>query len=302
MMSRTGIIFSALLLIYLIPANSLEIPQPRKHHIVRGASEVNLAVQEWGNPAGTPIIFIHAWSQSHLGWLPQVSSTILSKYRIITYDLRGHGNSDKPLAFYQYKSSDLWADDLRSIVSFLHISKPVLVGWSYGSVVAADYIEKYGSESILALNVVAGTSSLGTERSAKYFGPASLDSQKATIDKLPTQALGMVDVANMMLPESIDREMYGFIIATNMMTPPFVRKAMSSRHVDYMDLYKSLTIPVLFTHGANDKGILPIASQEGASFVSNSKVSIYEGANHGPHWADPDRYNRELSALIQSAL
>lgn len=49
---------------------ALTIPTPRATHTVQGGSGVSIAVQEWGNPEGRPIIFIHALMQSHLGYLP----------------------------------------------------------------------------------------------------------------------------------------------------------------------------------------------------------------------------------------
>ncbi len=297
---KSLLIFSLCLISSFINcADAIDIPQPHKTHMIAGGNGVKLAVQEWGNLEGVPILFAHAWSQSHMGWLPQIKSDLASKYHLITFDHRGHGNSEKPLVKEQYNHGDIWADDLASIINELHLKDVTLVGWSYGTIVIADYLNKYGSENVHAINIVGGITALGVERVENYFGSGINDSMEAMNPELATQSAAIVRVARMMLPSDLDKEMYGFLIATNMLTPSFVRQAMIERSADYLELYKQLDVPVLFSHGTEDIGILPIAAEEGARVTPNGKLSLYEGANHGPHWHDPKRFNKELDKLIQ---
>ncbi|EHK69160.1 arylester hydrolase [Pseudomonas psychrotolerans L19] len=73
---------------------------------------VVLAVQEQGNPCGMPIVFIHGLLGSRLNWDAQLTSADLSRFRLITYDLRGHGLSGKPSDAAAYRDGRRWADDL----------------------------------------------------------------------------------------------------------------------------------------------------------------------------------------------
>ena len=66
-------------------------------HTVQGGGDVRLHVREWGDPDGPPILFIHAWSQNHLGWAKQYESPLRHDFRLVAFDLRGHGMSDAPL-------------------------------------------------------------------------------------------------------------------------------------------------------------------------------------------------------------
>ena len=65
--------------------------------VVRAPDGVKIEAQEWGNPAGSEILFIHGFSQASMSWQRQVEGDLAKEFRLVTYDLRGHGNSDKPL-------------------------------------------------------------------------------------------------------------------------------------------------------------------------------------------------------------
>lgn len=58
---------------------------------LRTPDGLTISAQEWGNPTGPEILFIHGFSQSNLSWMRQVNSDLAKEFRMITYDLRGHG-------------------------------------------------------------------------------------------------------------------------------------------------------------------------------------------------------------------
>jgi non-heme chloroperoxidase len=73
---------------------------------VKTPDGLTISAQDWGNPNGPEILFIHGFSQSHLSWIKQVTNSDLAKeFHMVTYDLRGHGNSDKPFEPERYKTS-----------------------------------------------------------------------------------------------------------------------------------------------------------------------------------------------------
>jgi pimeloyl-ACP methyl ester carboxylesterase len=75
---------------------------------------------------------IHGWSQSDLCWAKQVGGGLANRLRIVTFDLRGHGLSEKPTGPEQYADGQLWADDLAAVIEQTGLERPVLVAWSYG--------------------------------------------------------------------------------------------------------------------------------------------------------------------------
>jgi hypothetical protein len=54
---------------------------------VKTPDGLTISAQEWGNPAGAEILFIHGFSQSYLSWMRQVDSDLAKEFRIVTYSL-----------------------------------------------------------------------------------------------------------------------------------------------------------------------------------------------------------------------
>jgi pimeloyl-ACP methyl ester carboxylesterase len=117
-------------------------------HTIEGAEGVALAVREFGNPAGIPLVLIHGWTQSHLCWVKQYESALADEFRIIAPDLRGHGDSAKPVGEAHYTNSRHWADDLAAVINTLGLEQPVLAGWSYGGLVSGLYLRHYGEAAL----------------------------------------------------------------------------------------------------------------------------------------------------------
>lgn len=69
---------------------------------------INLHVEDTGGK-GRPVIFIHGWPLSGAAWEHQVPALRDAGYRVITYDRRGFGRSDKPASGFNY---DTLSDDL----------------------------------------------------------------------------------------------------------------------------------------------------------------------------------------------
>ena len=94
---------------------------------------------------------------------------------------------------------------------------------------------------------------------------------------------------------------YETMLAFNMMVPPKVRLGMSNRPLNVDDMLRSLTLPVLVTHGAEDKNTNLIAAEYTAKMIPGAKLSVYQGIGHSPFFQDAQRFNVELTAFVRSA-
>jgi pimeloyl-ACP methyl ester carboxylesterase len=97
---------------------------------------VSLAVEQWPGPAGGPaksaIVCIHGLTANHVCWA-SVADVLAPAYRLIAYDLRGRGESDKPETGYSLAHH---CEDLDGLLDHLGLRKAVLIGHSLGAHIA----------------------------------------------------------------------------------------------------------------------------------------------------------------------
>jgi pimeloyl-ACP methyl ester carboxylesterase len=84
----------------------------------------------WRSGAGSDVVLVHGLGGNLAGWHLTMVPELQQEYRVLTYDLRGHGRSDAPPA--GYTTGDM-AQDLRGILDALSIERAALVGHSWGA-------------------------------------------------------------------------------------------------------------------------------------------------------------------------
>jgi pimeloyl-ACP methyl ester carboxylesterase len=296
-----GITVAALLLAAVCaPANAQGNLAPEKKFkavSVRTPDGLTIAAQDWGNPNGPEIVFIHGFSQSHLSWIKQVTGDLAKDFHMVTYDLRGHGNSDKPFEPERYKDSKAWADELQAVMEATGIKRPVLAGWSYGGRIMADYLKVHGTAKLAGLNYVDA----GQKADPAFVGPNLKNLPLMTSEDLAVNIAATRDFLHGCFSKQPTQEEYETMLAFNMMVPPKVRLGLANRPLDIDDILRNLKLPVLVTHGSEDKNSNLIAAEYTAKMIPGAKLSVYQGIGHSPFFEDPARFNAELAAFVRGA-
>ena len=258
---------------------------------------LTIAAQEWGNPNGPGIVFIHGFSQSSLSWMRQTNSDLAKEFHIVTYDLRGHGNSDKPLDAARYRDGKAWADEVQAVIDAAGLKRPVLVGWSYAGRVISDYVTNRGAGGIAGINFV--------DASIKFIPEYVGDNLKNLPLMASVDMVTNINATRVFLHGCFSKQPsaddFETMLAFNMMVPPKVRAGLGGRPLDATAVMSKLTIPVLVTHGAEDKNAMVDAAKFTASTIPGAKLSIYDGVGHSPFYEDAPRFNGELAALVRAA-
>ena len=269
-------------------------------HVVEGGGGLRLHVREWGKVDGAPILFIHGWSQNHLCWAKQYESALADEFRLVAYDLRGHGMSEAPLEPHHYTDSELWADDVAAIIEQLGLERPVLVGWSYGAFVICDYVRAHGQDRIAAIDFVEGVVKLGETAFGTFIGPGFLDHfAGATADDLPTNIRTMRSFLAACAGKPLPVEEFETALGWNIAVPARIRANLAARVIDDDDVLRTLEVPLLVTQGRADTVVLPAMAEHILETCSTAEASWYEGIGHLPHLQAHERFNRELAELTR---
>ena len=273
-----------------------------KAHTVRGGGGLGLHVREWGPADGTPIVLVHGWSQNHLCWAKQVESALAREFRLVAFDLRGHGMSEAPLGREHYTDAALWADDLAAVVGELGLVRPVLVGWSYGAFVICDYLRAHGEARIAAIEFVEGVTELGESAFGTFIGPGFLDHfVGATADDLPTNIGAMRSFVRACVVKPVPDDDLETAICWNVAVPAAIRASLAAREIDCDDVLTAMQAPLLVTQGRADSVVLPAMAEHVLATCPTAEASWYDGTGHVPHLEDPRRFNRELAELTRHA-
>ncbi|HVT34616.1 MAG TPA: prolyl aminopeptidase [Nevskiaceae bacterium] len=115
--------------------------EPYRTHRLRVSALHEIYVEECGNPAGRPVVFVHGgpgggtepWQRTFFN--PQ-------KYRIVLFDQRGCGKSTPHAELAENTTWDLVAD-MEKIRALLNIRKWVVFGGSWGSTLALAYAQTH---------------------------------------------------------------------------------------------------------------------------------------------------------------
>ena len=95
---------------------------------------VGLAVHEWpgASPARTALVAIHGLTANHACW-QSVADGLAGARRLIAYDLRGRGDSDKPPTGYGLAAH---GQDVLGLLDHFGLPRAVLIGHSLGAAIA----------------------------------------------------------------------------------------------------------------------------------------------------------------------
>jgi pimeloyl-ACP methyl ester carboxylesterase len=264
---------------------------------VKTPDGLTISAQEWGNPNGPEILFIHGFSQSHMSWLRQVNGDLAKEFRIVTYDLRGHGNSDKPEDKARYHDNKAWADEVQAVMDAAGLKRPVLVGWSYAGRVISDYVTYRGADKLAGINFV--------DASIKFFPEFVGDNLKNLplmgSEDMATNITATREFVHGCFSKQPTAEDYEIMLAFNMMVPPKVRNGLGGRALDATEVMSKLTIPVLVTHGAEDRNSKLGTAEYTAKTIPGAKLSVYPGIGHAPFYEDAPRFNTELANFVRMA-
>ena len=131
---------------------------------VHAASVDGLAIHSSSVGAGPTLVFVHGWTCDSSSWNAQVAA-FATKYRVITLDLPGHGESEGPRD--GKFSMDLFARAVEAVRSEAGADRVVLIGHSMGAPVIRQYAHLYP-------NRVAGLVAVDGPLDLRGFPPPQL--------------------------------------------------------------------------------------------------------------------------------
>ncbi len=247
-----------------------------------------------GNREKLPIILIHGMTFDHTMWNPQIQ--VLKKdYRVIAFDMRGHGLSDVGDGQYTYK---IFANDLIELMDHLDIKRAVLCGLSMGGAVAIRTYEMY-PDRITGL-IISDSRSEADSNDTKEWREDSIeliknnglntftnDFLKATFskDSFKNHPEAVELIKNIMLSSS-PKGVCGVLLA-------------QAARTDMTHVLSKIKIPTLIMIGENDNFTPLNSSRMMNEKITDSELKIIPKAGHISNLENIAEYNRNLTEFLK---
>jgi non-heme chloroperoxidase len=269
-----------------------------------GLQEVNLHVEDTGG-SGRPVVLIHGWPLSGASWKLQVPALQSAGYRVITYDRRGFGRSDKPSTGYSYNAL---AEDLQGILEALDLRDVTLVGFSMGGGEVARYIANYGEERLHSVVFAAAVPPMMMKTPGNPEGP--LDAAKAA-SMTANLTLDSDAFFDQFTKDFFSANADGHVLVTEEQRQEAIALAQQSSKVaaleamqsfgitDFREDLTKVTVPTLVLHGDAD-GIVPFegSGQRTHAAIPGSEVYLIKGGPHGINASHADEFNQALLGFL----
>jgi len=270
------------------------------HHGI--LKDINLHVDDTGGN-GRPVVLIHGWPLSGESWAHQVAAFEAAGHRVVTYDRRGFGRSDKPLTGYSY---DTLTEDLHAVLEALDLNDVTLVGFSMGGGEVARYFSKYGAERLRSVVFAAAVPPYLLKTPGNPDGPleateaakmtAGLTANQDTFYDDFTKNFFSVDGQ---LVVSEEERQAALTLAHQAFKPAALEAMASFANTDFREDLEKVTVPTLVIHGDGD-AVVPFEGSGARTHaaIAGSELHVIAGGPHGINASHPEEFNRVILEFL----
>jgi len=257
------------------------------------ASGVQINYEISGKEGGPVVVLSHSLACSLVMWNPQMD-VLNPQFRVIRYDMRGHGDSDVPPGPY---TLELLAEDVIGLTDALSIERFHFVGLSVGGMIG----------QALALNYQKRLRSLALCDTASVAPPEAQPIWDERIKQ--TRAKGMESQVN----ETMERWFNPAFLKQNPPMVEIIRKqilatpldgylgcAEAIRRLNYVDRLGEIKLPTLIMVGEDDPGTPVSASKAINERINGSSLVIIPSARHLCNIEQAEAFNTALLDFLKN--
>jgi non-heme chloroperoxidase len=272
------------------------MPEITAHHGIFRSTDLH--VDDTGG-SGRAVILIHGWPLSGASWSHQVPALTEAGYRVITYDRRGFGRSDKPNKGYDY---DTLTEDLHTLITELDVSDATLVGFSMGGGEVARYMSKYDGERVHSVVFAAAVPPYLLKSDENPEGPLTEEQAGAWTKAVNEDMGGFFDefVVQFFSADGELKVSEGERQAARAECDQADKTAVlgcmeAFGTTDFREDLTHVTVPTLVIHGDSD-GTVPFegSGKRTHEAIAGSELVLLHGAPHGCNVSHADEFNRAL--------
>lgn len=244
---------------------------------------------------GRPVVLIHGWPLSDEMYEYQYHALIKNNFRAIGITLRGFGKSDKPYGVYDY---DVFAREIKKVLSILEIKDAVLVGFSMGGAIAIRYLSMFNGAHVSKLALCGAAAPIWTQRKDFKFNLPQSDVDElielnyTDRPKLLSNFGKIFSATENALNEGIAGWLNGINISASSYAT--AQCLIALRDTDLRPDMDKITIPTVIMHGKKDKICSYDLALQMKAAIKDSHIITFENSGHSLFLEETLKFNSEL--------
>lgn len=264
--------------------------------------DTKLHVDDTGG-TGRPVVLIHGWPLSGESFKYNVPAIEAAGYRVVTYDRRGFGRSDKPLTGYSY---DTLTEDLHTLLTELDLDDVTVVGFSMGGGEVARYFGRYGAERLRSVVFASAVPPYLAKTSDNPEGPLE-KSQMATMTagltaNQDTFYDGFVTdffSVNGVLAVTEAQRQEALALAGQSSKAAALACMTAFGTTDFRDDLRQVSVPALVLHGDSDATVpFEGSGERTVKALPHGELYLVAGGPHGVNVSHADEWNQVLLTFL----
>lgn len=261
-------------------------------------NEVNINYKVHGE--GEPLVLIMGFAAPRWAWFFQTRA-FRKYYKVITFDNRGVGKTDKPSEPYTIKTM---ADDTIGLMNYLGIDKAHILGYSMGGIIAQELIINY-PERVKKL-ILSSTLPTIRQITSEMREALSLG-EDFSFSEEDIKRVDIRKALSVLVALGFNRRLYRMILVP--IAPIYVRlvglKGLMGQieaiaGCNTLERLHTIQAPTSVIVGTGDKAAPPRSSEVIASRIPNAKLVKVEGGSHGYIWEMPGRFNKAVLDFLRA--
>lgn len=267
-----------------------ETPRPSEHVIARAGSQLHFWLA--GKSDGPLIVLNHGASMDHRMFDRQLGPLVDAGYRVLTWDIRGHGRS-QPIGRVPIGVTDM-TEDLLAILDHLDVSGPICIaGQSLGGYIAQDLV--YRKPDRVAAVVIVGATCLTLP--IPWWERLALRSSPWWFVPWPWQHLKRTVATTTALRPEI--RSYAEDAVGAMSKQDFIRIWRGVARAMRPEPGYRIEVPLLLTHGDQDRtGNIARIAPAWAQRDPQCRYEVIPNASHNANQDNPGVFNRILLEFL----
>ena len=288
-------------------ANHLVARQTERRHPPEGSfivvDGIRLHYSDRGE--GAPVVLIHGNAVTGDDWNTSgVAERLLPKHRVIIFDRPGFGYSERPHG--QVWTAAKQAELLHKALRQLGVERPVVVGHSWGTIVALAMAVQHQADTA-GLVLVSGYYFWTVRPDALLVAASALPGLGDLLRYTVSPLLGWLQMPllkwQMFSPARVTDRFKAEYSSGMALRPSQIRATsqdgalMIPGALALRGHYKDLTLPVVIIAGEGDRVVFPRRSEQLADSIPGSVLELVAGAGHMVHHIVPEQVARAVERM-----